>query len=296
MFGYVRPFKPEMKINEFDTYKGVYCGLCKQLGRDYGFFMRMTLNYDFAFLAVLSLGVHDCNVPFRREACVAHPLSRKPCLSACADLSYVAACAVMIIFYKWQDNIADSGFLKGVFFRILRPYFSHARKKALRRFPQLDDIMQKTLAGQQETERLPNCSLDMAAEASSRALALLFEDLSEDPAQRKVLHRLGFLLGRWVYLMDAVDDLEDDAATGSFNPLLSWSSTDAAGDSEPRKQIRIRAEGALNMTHGELALAYELVELNRYKSILDNIIYLGLPAVKRQVMQGRRKKSDDRSL
>lgn len=110
MFGYVRPFKPELKINEFDTYKGMYCGLCKQLGRDYGLLARMTLSYDFAFLAMLSMGTHGERVQFKRETCIAHPFTKRPCMCANDDLSYVAACAMMMLYYKWKDNIADSGF------------------------------------------------------------------------------------------------------------------------------------------------------------------------------------------
>ncbi|MGI5896678.1 MAG: DUF5685 family protein [Oscillospiraceae bacterium] len=296
MFGYVRPFKPELKINEFDTYKGMYCGLCKQLGRDYGLLARMTLSYDFAFLAMLSMGTHGERVQFKRETCIAHPFTKRPCMCANGDLSYVAACAMMMLYYKWKDNIADSGFFKRCGYRVLGPSVRRSYKKAVKRYPELDAVMQNTLARQQQVEAAPNCTVDMAAESSSRALALIFEQLAAGETQKKVLHRFGFLLGRWIYLMDALDDLEDDRKSGSFNPLLRWEKTRAAGAEHPAKEVKRQAEAMINVTHGEMALAYELVELNRYKTILDNIIYLGLPAVKNQVLSNRRKKPNDRPL
>lgn len=297
MFGYIRPFKPELKINEFDTYKGIYCGLCKELGRSYGQLARMTLSYDFAFLAALSLGIHETGGDFKRQACVAHPFSKKPCMCANGDLSYVAACAMVMLYYKWKDNLADSGFFKRCGYRVFGLSVRRAYRKAVGRYPTLETIMEETLANQQKVEQTIGCTVDMAAESSARALALIFEQLTENTAQKTVLHRLGFLLGRWVYLIDALDDLEDDRKTGNFNPLLVWAKTHVTGEASPEQELRRHAEAMLNLTHGEMALAFELVELNRYKSILDNIIYLGLPAMKNQVLSpNRRKKPNDRSL
>lgn len=296
MFGYVRPFKPELKINEFDTYKGIYCGLCKEMGREYGQFSRMTLSYDFAFLAMLSLAVHEDGGRFERQACIAHPLRKKPCLCCCGDLSFVAACAMVMLYYKWQDNIADSGFFKRTGYRITGFPVKRAYQKAVQRYPVLEMIMKSTLANQQETEKKLNCTIDMAADASSRALALIFEELTDHAGQKKVLNRFGFLLGRWIYLVDALDDLKDDRKKGSFNPLLDWAKANAAGADQPDEVIRRHAENLINVTHSEMALAYELVDKNRYQSILDNILYLGLPSVKAQVLSNGRNKQNDGSL
>jgi hypothetical protein len=296
LFGYVRPFKPELKINEFDTYKGIYCGLCKQLGREYGQLSRMALSYDFAFLAMLSLAVHETGGRFERQVCVAHPLKKKPCLCCCDDLSFVAACAMAMLYYKWKDNLADSGFWKRSFYRITGFPAKRAYRKAVANYPVLKEIMKVTIAKQQETEKTLNCTIDMAAEASSRALALIFEQLTDDEKQKKVLHRFGFLLGRWIYLIDALDDLKDDCKSGSFNPLLIWAKEAAAGADNPEEVTKRYAEGLINVTHGEMALAFELIEINRYKTILDNILYLGLPSVKKQVLSHGRNKQNDGSL
>lgn len=296
MFGYVRPFKPELKINEFDTYKGIYCGLCKELGREYGQLFRLTLSYDFAFLAMLSLSVHESGVRFQRQTCIAHPFRKKPCLRCCGDLSFVAACAVAMLYYKWRDNLTDSFFLKRLFYYVIGFPAIRAYRKSVRNYPVLKSIMEETIAKQQEVERITDCSVDRASEASSRALALIFEELSEDVTQKKVLHRFGFLLGRWIYLVDALDDFKEDQKRGSFNPFLIWAKTNVVSTEGMEAAVKQHAENLINVTHAEMGLAYELIERKRYQSILDNILYLGLPSVKKQVLSNRRNKQDDRSL
>ena len=94
---------------EYDTYKAVYCGLCKQLGKAFGPFSRMTLSYDFAFLSLLSLGVAEECRGFKREPCAANPLKKKPCLCACEDSAFSASAAMLMLYYKVKDNYQDGG-------------------------------------------------------------------------------------------------------------------------------------------------------------------------------------------
>ena len=79
MFGYVRPFKPYMRMFEYDIYKAVYCGLCKDMGRRYGFVTRFTLSYDFAFLSLMDLSVRGVKLDAEKQRCIAHPLKKTMC-------------------------------------------------------------------------------------------------------------------------------------------------------------------------------------------------------------------------
>ena len=291
MFGYVRPFKPELKICEYDVYQGTYCGLCKQLGKDYGLFARMTLSYDFAFLAMVARGMQEKAPKFQRERCMVHPLKKRPCLCTCGDLSFVSACAMLMFYYKLKDNIVDSSFAKKIGYYCVLPLASRYRKKAVKRYPELEEIMEQNIALQQQTERREDCTLDMAAEHSARALGRICELLGQTETQKKVLHRFGFLIGRWVYLMDALDDLEEDVEKKRFNALVCW----AQGNNVPledRQRIREYAQQQINMTTGEIALAYELMDIKYYKSILDNVIYLGFAAAKQQVISGKQEEKE----
>lgn len=76
MFGYVRACKPELKIKEYETYKAVYCSLCRLMGREYGLWSRFTLSYDFTFLALLNMAMTDGCDPVERGRCFFNPLKK----------------------------------------------------------------------------------------------------------------------------------------------------------------------------------------------------------------------------
>lgn len=293
MFGYIKPFKPEMKMKEFDTYKAVYCGLCKQLGKGYGPFARMTLSYDFTFLAMISLSLQQKCGGFRLEKCMVNPLKKKPCLMACDDLTFSASTAMIMFYYKLKDNILDSGLSGKIKAYALLPFAACARKKAKRMHPEIDWIVGECMAEQFAVEHSDSLSVDRAAEPSARALSMIFAELSEQETEKKVLSRLGYLVGRYVYFIDALDDLEDDAKTGSYNIFYRRAAVQGTPDFG---KIREYAAGAVNLTVGEIAAAYELLNIKRYKTILDNLIYLGLHSSLKSVIEKNQKNQVSQNL
>ncbi len=282
MFGYVKPCKPEMKIKEFDTYKAVYCGLCKRLGKVYGPFARLTLSYDFTFLAMVSSGLSSEFSGFRVERCIYNPMKKKACLVPCHDLTFSASAAMVMLYYKLKDNYEDGGVKEKLQTICLMPFAKSARKKAMREYPHLEELVKKCMDSQYQVEHSDTLSIDRAAEPTASALSGICEMLSEDPVQKKVLSRLGYLLGRYVYFIDALDDLEEDIKTGSYN--IFYKKFQAQGQAEDLSSMHAYARETLNLTVGQIAAAYELLDLRRYKPILDNIIYLGLHESLNQVL------------
>ena len=101
LFGYIKPFRPELKIREAEDYKAVYCGLCKELGRSYGLFARMTLSYDFAFMAMLFMALDENSCPsFEKCACIAHPFKKQCRCTENEALSLSAKAAMILTYYK----------------------------------------------------------------------------------------------------------------------------------------------------------------------------------------------------
>lgn len=266
-----------MKIKEFDTYKAVYCGLCKQLGKVYGPIARMTLSYDFAFLATVSLGVKEENGTFRMERCVYNPLKKKACLCSCDDLSLSASAAMILLYYKLKDNFDDGNFgdkcLSLLGMLLARP----AKKKAERLYPELGKLAADYIQQQHQVEQSDSVSVDRAAEPTASMLAGVFSLLSEKESQKTVLRRMGYLLGRYIYFMDALDDLEEDIEADNYNVFYQkFLSEQGDIGTVSISAIKEYATEVVNLTVGQIAAAYELVQLNRCKTILDNIIYLGL--------------------
>ena len=270
MFGYVKPYNPELRVRELEEYKAVYCGLCKQLGRSFGVFARFTLSYDFAFLAMLKTALDSEICPeTERCACIAHPFCKRIRVRENAAMQMTARAAMISVYYKLLDDRADEGFFRRIGAALLLPFAKRARRRALA-FADgaaADEAAAKMSAAQAQLEA-EKCQIpDAAAEPTANFLAAVLKNCAATAEQAAVLERFGYLLGRYVYLCDALDDLEDDRRRGRYNPFLY-----AGGEAA------IAAKNALFLTTAELSDDFDLLELHRYEGILENIIRIGLRA------------------
>ncbi len=270
MFGYVKPYNPELRVRELEEYKAVYCGLCKQLGRSFGVFARFTLSYDFAFLAMLKTALDSEICPeTERCACIAHPFCKRIRVRENAAMQMAARAAMISVYYKLLDDREDEGFFRRIGAVLLLPFAKRARRKALA-FADgaaADEAAAKMSSAQAQLEA-EKCQIpDAAAEPTANFLAAVLKNCAATAEQAAVLERFGYLLGRYVYLCDALDDLEDDRRRGRYNPFLY-----AGGEAA------IAAKNALFLTTAELSDDFDLLELHRYEGILENIIRIGLRA------------------
>ncbi|MDR2933185.1 MAG: DUF5685 family protein [Oscillospiraceae bacterium] len=286
MFGYVRPFKPELKIREFETYKAVYCGLCSQLGRSFGVLARLTLSYDFTFLSMLCAGVSDEEPGFERKRCCVNPLRTVPMCRPGRTQSFSADIAALMIYHKLLDNIRDSGILKKMGWRLLYPFARRAYKKAARARPEAEAVISDAMARQTGVESADNTSLDAACEPSADAMAGIFALLSEDDSQKRVLERMGYLIGRYVYICDALDDFEKDEKTGNYNPLVLRY---RGGDHDGRAGLFAGARQSLFLTIGEIEKTGDLLDFNNYQPIILNIISMGLRSGVEEILAKKEK-------
>ena len=136
MFGCVKPFKDQLKVCEYETYKAAYCTLCKRMGKKYGHIARMTLSYDFTFLAILKLAIDETDPQYKRKGCVYNPFKKCVYISEKDDIfDLVSAAAVSSVYAKIIDNIEDSKGLKKFGYRYLRQYFHENMKSPLNYFP-----------------------------------------------------------------------------------------------------------------------------------------------------------------
>lgn len=278
MLGYVRPCKPDMRIREYDTYKAIYCGLCKELGKSFGAASRLTLSYDFAFLALLHLSVNDALASFDKMICVAHPFKKMPQALPNEALSYSASCAVLTIYHKVRDNIADSRLFRKLPPLALLPFAKGAYRKSARTYPAIAALIEEQIERQTALEAAGCASLDESADPTSRMMEAIAAGITENGQHKRILARFGYLLGRWIYLLDALDDVEKDSKQGAYNPLLLRFQVESPAHLTEEKltEIRTFAVDELHLTMGELAGAYALLPIVKYRPILDNIVYAGL--------------------
>lgn len=296
MFGYVKPCKAQLRICEYETYKAVYCGLCKQLGRQYGPFSRLTLSFDFTFLALLQMALDENPPVFSPGRCLLNPLKKQPCCQDNASLSFSADVAMIMFYFKVLDNYQDGGLKERALSLVCMPFVKHAYLRASERLPDVAEVVYEIISKQSTIESSHCSSVDQACEPTALALSQICAMLGKDNGQIRVLSRFGYLLGRYIYMADALDDLEQDLRQHSYNPFLLRENLTATVSPEAIHAVRENAKGSLYLTMGELAKTYSLLELKAFTPILDNIIHLGLHEAVEGILIPKEKSSDDRPL
>ena len=276
MFGYVRVCKAELKVREYEEYRAVYCSLCKVLGREYGLGARAFLNYDAVIYILLRDCAEDTEVAYERGRCPFNPAKRCAYQTNCGE-SYRAAAALTVIltYYKVRDNLHDEKSLKKAAAALIYPLISAYYKKAQKRYPRFAEIAARTMEDQAALEQANCACADEAAHPAASALAALCTETMADGAQKRVVERVAYCLGRWVYLIDAYDNMRDDLKNGAYNPfLLQYGVAESADLSAAQTQEGILR--SLHMTANEAAVSFELLTGGVHRAILENILQDGL--------------------
>lgn len=273
MFGYVRPFRPELRCKDFDLYRATYCGLCRCLRRRYGWIAPMLLNFDFTFLALLLWEPEERFAPCRGRCC-ANPLRKLPMCPDSGALELAADESVILAWWKLRDSVQDEGFFRGLPARALSAVLWPAYRRAARRRPEFDRTVGRCLKELLELEREGCTSLDRTADAFAR---LLRDAAPREGSRGRVLSQLLYHLGRWIYLADARDDLEEDKLSGRYNPVAARYGP--AGDDAA---LRLTMDHSLE----QIGAALQLGDFGCRRELLENIVYLGLPLVERAVFDG----------
>ncbi len=287
MFGYVRPYKPELLVKEYGQYKAIYCQLCRVLGEEYGALARFALSYDCAFYAMLALSVSGEQVEEKRKRCVCNPMKACTYLQSPGEAyKKAAALCVLLTYHKLRDDCEDEGFFPSLGSRLLLPVVSPKAKRAAKKYPQMAGIVERTMEDQRQAER-ESAGVDRCAEPTANLLKELFGELGGcDGRQRLALSDFGYFLGRWVYLMDAADDLGGDMRSGSFNPFIKRLGLEGKREltGEERKAADEACNEALNATAARLVLAANLIDLGQFAPIIENVAQKGLPEVQREIL------------
>ena len=287
MFGYVMPLKPELKIKDYQVFKGYYCGLCKRINHAYSFFSRAYLNYDCAFLYLLFSSLSPEAPVSKHENCAFVPFSKKQVIYA-PESDYAAGMNILLMHHKLKDNAVDD---KNFFCYILKWLFMGAYKRSDRQYEKVSRSMQQKLENLHGLEQHHEESLDKPAHEFAGMNADLFQYAPFDwlsDAQRGILRDFGYNLGRFIYLLDAYDDLEKDIQKKRYNPLLLRFGY-APGLPEFKKSIKEDMEFNLYYSLAEAAKQYEALKIEKNKDLLDNIIYLGLKSKTADVLEGRKR-------
>lgn len=269
------PYKSEMKIKEYNMFRAYYCGLCKTMGSEYNQLTRMGLNYDLSFLSLLLSSLEKDLDKVRIEKCIAHPISKRMVVEENESLKYTSSISIMLIYFKLLDDWKDDRSVKSLLANIP---FSRAVKKAQRQEGEKFKIIREKLDDLSKLEEDKCAEIDEVAHDFAKLMEKISSpDFIKDKDTRRILGVLGYNLGRWIYILDAFDDLEEDMRDKTYNALLLQHNYREGDDIEAFiEKVKPSIEFSLTLTLENIAKSFELLEIRHNREILENIIYLGM--------------------
>ena len=260
MFGIVAPNLSELTKDQENRYGAVYCGICRRIREQSGQLSRLALSYDMAFLAMLLMSLYEPEETSGPNACILHPVRRRPWVDS-AYIRYAADMNVALAYFNclddWEDEKklsarAAAGFLGGQYPRIREEY------------PRQCEAIESCIRSLSRLEQ-DNCpSPDETAGCFGNLMAELL--VYREDMWAPTLRQVGFHLGRFIYLADAVADYREDRKKGKYNPFLAMG----------QEEDRVKWEEYLVLALGRCTAEFEKLPLVQDKALLDKILYSGV--------------------
>ena len=278
MFGYVVMNKPEIKFKDFDMYRSFYCGLCRELKERYGLSGQITLTYDMTFVILLLSGLYEPPTKKGTTRCIVHPVRRQP-VRKNAITEYAADMNIFLTYYKCKDDWNDERSIPGLVFGKL---LENKEKKSEKLWSKKVQTIVSCLDELSELEKENATDIDRVSGCFGRIMAEIFayrEDVWEP-----TLRRMGFYFGKFIYLLDAYDDVEEDVKKGNYNPFSKDYIIKGFDD---------RVKSMLMMMMAETCREFEKLPIIKYTDILRNILYSGVWC-RFENVSGKRKKEQEK--
>lgn len=266
MFGYVLPDKPNLYMRDYALFRAYYCGLCHAMKKESGQIARLSVNYDAAFISLFFHDVRGEKPTVVQKRCILNP-KKRAVIAQTKTAEEVARLNLVLLGMKLQDDRADGDNKP---FRRLA--FSRQIKKARKRSPEFASFADECAARQREEERAGG-SLDGAAEPFADMMRKTFAFLAGEKNATDI-ERIGYLLGKFVYFMDALDDYDRDLKKGRFNAFYRTFQEKSAEDLLKNKgeDVRFLMESIMKGIEN----AYKGVELSENEGVVTNVLWYGL--------------------
>lgn len=261
MFGYVVVNKQELKFKEYDVYQSYYCGLCQTLKDEFGVSGQISLNFDMTFIALLLSSLYEPDSQIINNRCFLHPIQKRmKCFNE--YVNYAAMMTILFSYYKcdddWQDDKAVN---KLLYAQLLKKGFAKVKNQ----YSYKVEVMDKELNQIHIYEKNGEATIDELAGCFGRVFGNITA-MKEDEWHDE-LYELGFYLGKFIYIMDAYDDVERDIKKHTFNPLMNYKDKDDFED---------KSYELLEMMISKAAAAFECLPIVTNAEILRNILYSGI--------------------
>ncbi|MBP5326252.1 MAG: hypothetical protein J6Y86_12245 [Pseudobutyrivibrio sp.] len=279
MFGYINADLRQLSEVDRKTYQSFYCGLCRQLGKTASFKGQLLLNYDLCFLGILLQSLYEPDIDTHNFHCLIHPLKTKHGFSSKA-IEYAADMDIILSYHSLMDNYKDDNSrLSGMAANLLKKDYDRIKVKYPRQTAAIESYIEKLSLAEAKKET----NIDVVSSYTGEVLGELFN--WQDDAWSKTLHCMGYYMGKFIYIIDAYDDLKKDEKSGSYNPLLTMKR-------ESPKEFETFVRINLTSLMAECAKSFERLPIVENAEILRNIIYSGV-WTRYEYLQLKEKKKDN---
>ncbi|MCQ2499868.1 MAG: DUF5685 family protein [Lachnospiraceae bacterium] len=275
MFGYVQVNQDELKGKDLRKYKEFYCGVCRDIKKRSGQLPRAFLTYDMTFLAILLSSLEEAEEVPEEKFCSLHPFQKKAGIQN-RWTAYAADLNVLLTYHNLLDDWIDEKKLNS---RLAAGMMSRSYRELEKTYPEQIAAISHYLEQLHKVEKEGTEDLDLA----SGLTGTLFAELFRAPVTlwKEELGQLGFYLGKWIYLMDAWNDVESDLKKGNYNPFRSMAQ---------KPDFDEKAYGILLMMAAEAARAFERLPIVENVDILRNILYSGVWNTFRKIQKEKKSK------
>ncbi|MGL4773665.1 MAG: DUF5685 family protein, partial [Clostridium sp.] len=222
MFGYVKPVLCKLDEENKKLFKSYYCGLCFSLKREFGEASRFALNYDMTFLSILLDALYKKENEKVKSNCITNPFNKKDVIINNKALNYSSSINISLVYHKILDDYNDDSSMTAL---LLEKFFKRYKSKLTSNYEEINSLISLNLKALYYLEENRNFySLDEISHPFSNIVGSIlryypYELIDDSEDLRDKLYNFGYNLGKWIYLIDAYDDLENDMKKNKFNPI-----------------------------------------------------------------------------
>ena len=262
MFGYVKINKMDLTFREYEHYRGYYCGLCKCLKDNHGEISRLSLNYDITFLVLILTSVYRPKSNIIEEGCITNTFKKKKKIIN-EITEYAASMNVLLAYYKLEDNLKDDNKLKD---KVAYTMYKGKLKSAYEKYPKKAEFIKEQLEILYNLEKAKNTNIDLVSNTFGNLMSEIFAYKQDE--NESELRRIGFNIGKYIYLLDAYEDLDKDYKNGSYNPFIDYI--------DKKEELKLRVDKLISMSLGMVGKGIDNLNLKMNTSIIENIVYSGV--------------------
>ncbi|RDY22572.1 hypothetical protein CHF27_012675 [Romboutsia maritimum] len=262
MFGYVKVNKMDLTFREYEHYRGYYCGLCKYLKDNHGEISRLSLNYDITFLILILTSVYRPKHTVIEEGCIVNPFKKKKKIIN-EITEYAASMNVLLTYYKLEDNLNDDGGIKDI---LAYNIYKGKLKLAYEKNPDKANFIKEQLENLNKLEKDKDTNIDKVSNTFGELMGEIFAYKKDEYEQN--LRQIGFNVGKYIYLLDAYEDLDKDYEKGRYNPFIDYINK--------KEDLKERVDKLISISLGMLAQGVDDLNIKVNRGIIENIVYSGV--------------------